>query len=688
MLFDNIPQELKKLRIWGVSNKDKIPFKPHINNGYVTGAKTNDINTWGSLDDALKLIGKSAKWGNNEVDITYLSMLVTEPYIFIDLDHVINSSGEICPSALDIVNNLDSYTEVSQSGTGLHIITKCDNIDLKKYKKQKGIPLEVGNWVQTDEKRPELEIYQKNRHLVFTNNVYLGKNDLTDDLEGFNWLVNKYLNNNVKNENRGKKSTKYIPYITIDSNVEKKANEICSVLEKDKKIGNKFKKLYIDGDTSMYGDDDSSADMALCSMIAYHTDDSRVIDCIVKRSAIYRDKWDREDYKKRTITKAIDSLKRASKMPLDRNERGTILHTKENVQKVLNILDIDVRFNVLEQDICVETKEGRLDSEEVLITIYSYCKSMNFNISKIDLRDYIYYLAKERPYNPFRDYLLHCEQEYTPNTQELEKLKNLLTYDLQIDDVKEVERVKNLYDTLIDKFLISIVALNIDDDFHKDKSPQIEGSLILKGGQGIGKTTLLSRLVPSEYFKEGAVLRDSKDTKIELYKYILVELGELETTTKKEASGFLKNELTRQSIEYRPPYGRSVVKFARRTAFCGSVNEDCFLKDSTGSRRFWIIPVKDIDLDTHININQLWAEVITLYRLGFVWFLSSDERKLLNDLNKEYQDTNYLGMILENTFDFSETDESKYLYAKSSSILQLIKDDVSNFTTQNMIAKE
>ena len=72
------------------------------------------------------------------------------------------------------------------------------------------------------------------------------------------------------------------------------------------KNGSKFKKLFDDGDVSDYGGDDSAADCALCSLIAFRTgDDPELIDAIFRESALLRDKWERDDYRERTINAGI-----------------------------------------------------------------------------------------------------------------------------------------------------------------------------------------------------------------------------------------------------------------------------------------------------------------------------------------------------------------------------------------------
>ena len=94
----------------------------------------------------------------------------------------------------------------------------------------------------------------------------------------------------------------------------------------------------------------------------------------------------------------------------------------------------------------------------------------------------------------------------------------------------------------------------------------------------------------------------------------ICELGEIGSTLKKDMDS-VKAMLTKANDEYRLPYGRSTLKFPRMTSFVGTVNDDKFLIDQTGNRRFATVPISD---DVHIDYNtqirtfdslQLWAQV-------------------------------------------------------------------------------
>ncbi|MHB0741644.1 VapE domain-containing protein [Peptostreptococcus anaerobius] len=724
--IDNIPQELKGLNIWAV-HSNKRPFSSKLNNGNLQGTNYTDGSLWASLDDCVPLIGKVYPQYNNAHKIDGLSIRATAPYVFIDLDHVINNRGETLPEAKEIIDILDSYTEVSTSGTGYHILVKTNKpLPLvNKYNCYIELPNNTG-WEQTDpdpNHKEKLEIFTGNHVLVFTTNLYQEKNAIYERTDVLHKVFNTYFSEDVKTSHNGTQKvsdTSFIPYLDYNKDIEDKASEIINKLLDPNNLDSihnkvKFVKVFQDGSIEDYTSY-SEADQGLCSIVAKYTNDTQVIDCIYQKSYNYVNdienrvkKWNRLNsqgvyyYRKSTITKALKEFTKEEKQRLkekkeqekqekinklvesgfDISDKGKILPTKKSVQTVLDLMGYKFSYNCLDNSI---TLEGSKDSTEVCITeVYSYCHSIEFNIMRRDLDAYIYNIAQGNMYNPFKDYLNQCMKEHPQPKGEIDRLISTLQYDIPLDLAENRGRIETLYNTLVRKWLISVAALNLVTDLRVKESKPIEGTLVLKGGQGIGKTTWLRNLVPSGYFKEGATLENNKDSKLGIYKYIIVELGELETTTRKQATGFLKNELTCTSVEIRPPYAKETVKTARHTVFGGSVNEDTFLKDTTGNRRFWIIPLLGIDLNTKIDINRLWAEVTQGYILGQPWHLTQEERALLEGLNSQYTDTSYIGMLLESIFDFDETDKDKWVYAKGTAIISLIKEDIPKYVSKNQI---
>jgi predicted P-loop ATPase len=141
--------------------------------------------------------------------------------------------------------------------------------------------------------------------------------------------------------------------------------------------------------------------------------------------------------------------------------------------------------------------------------------------------------------------------------------------------------------------------------------------VVLEGKQGVGKSTLLKVLAGEENFSDNEILGLHKKEQQEAIQGIWIyEVAELE--------GLLKNEVTKIKLfatktvdGARPAYGRSRVDRPRRCIFVATTNEDTYLRDTTGNRRFWPVDVGVIDLvGVRRDRDQLWAEAAVVEASG------------------------------------------------------------------------
>lgn len=217
--------------------------------------------------------------------------------------------------------------------------------------------------------------------------------------------------------------------------------------------------------------------------------------------------------------------------------------------------------------------------------------------------------------------------------------------------------------TLVRKWLMQCVALAFNDEIEPYGA---DGVLAFQGAQGLGKTSVCRRLaVSANLFVEGACLAfKNKDSLIKATSAWIVELGELEATIRDD-SAQLKAFITETKDNIRLPYGRTAVKRPRRTSFCGTVNQDTFLRDITGNRRFWTVPVQQIDLDKLFSLPRewfmkLWAQVYMMWGiLGTQSFrLTREEQAMLEERNAGFaQQLQFEQEILDvMDFDLPETE--------------------------------
>lgn len=300
--YIQIPQEIKNIRRWvcykiaRTSNGEetKIPMNA-ITGGF---ASTSEPSTWTSFKLALNGCIKYGFFG--------LGFMLGEDkdsgktYLGIDLDnHVDKKTGEkpypnvedFNKFASEFIDKVNSYTEYSHSGEGIHII--C-----------------VAKMPGNRNKKNGVEMYDYRRFFTMTGKV-INNVPIAERNEEVKELWEKYLNVDNVNEVKGPKflpTTKKLQAVVsengsvsfeetevVDISYESSLNDY-ELVEKirNSQQGEDFMRLF-NGDMSAYGNDHSSADLALCKILAFWTScDANQIDRIFRQSQLYRDKWDRK----------------------------------------------------------------------------------------------------------------------------------------------------------------------------------------------------------------------------------------------------------------------------------------------------------------------------------------------------------------------------------------------------------
>jgi hypothetical protein len=177
--------------------------------------------------------------------------------------------------------------------------------------------------------------------------------------------------------------------------------------------------------------------------------------------------------------------------------------------------------------------------------------------------------------------------------------------------------------------------------------------LILVGGQGIGKTTWLEKLIPTalkdKYYYSGIIDPASKDTIIQLSECFLINMDELESLNRTDI-GLLKEIITKTAVRVRRPYAAKSENMSRRASFMGSVNNNEFLKDPTGSRRFICFEVQEIEFQHNVNMDDVFAQAFYLYKTGYKFWFEGEEIKKLNTHNLNFKHISLEEEILRRFF--------------------------------------
>ncbi|PRR84548.1 virulence-associated E family protein [Clostridium vincentii] len=233
---------------------------------------------------------------------------------------------------------------------------------------------------------------------------------------------------------------------------------------------------------------------------------------------------------------------------------------------------------------------------------YGTFSARNYEIAVTKVTD-------DRSYHPIREFL-----DKLPEWDEVQRVDTLLIDYLGATDNEYIRAVTR-------KLLCAAIARVLIPGCKFDTM------LVLNGPQGIGKSTLISKLC-GEWFSDSLHLSDTKDKTAaeKLQGYWILEIGELAGLRKAEVET-LRSFLSRQNDIYRASFGRRATPHPRQCIFIGTTNaENGYLRDTTGNRRFW--PVKTPGdggkaswTIKNEDVQQIWAEVLVYYKAKETLFL-------------------------------------------------------------------
>lgn len=216
-------------------------------------------------------------------------------------------------------------------------------------------------------------------------------------------------------------------------------------------------------------------------------------------------------------------------------------------------------------------------------------------------------------FNPFEDYF-----------SKLQVWDGITDYIGQLSNTLKTKDDKH-WSVCICKWIVAFVAslLNWDIINHT--------VIVLVGGQGVGKTTWMKKLLPDElksYLAISLLGPDLKDNSISVTNNALVILDEMETLNKRDLSS-LKELITRPSIKIRRPFERSAENLPHMASFIAGVNFLQVLSDPSGTRRYLCFDTISINYDHDVDINGVMAQAMALYKSGFRYWFNQNEIKEL-----------------------------------------------------------
>ena len=354
------------------------------------------------------------------------------------------------------------------------------------------------------------------------------------------------------------------------------------------------------------------------------------------------EKWKLGLHKTQPIKKISDNKQttKNKKIPLE---------DYEQFEKYIDEMEYSVRYNQITHNFEFYGFDKGESTEHLAENVPSIIQDKlvkNFTrVTKQKVIDYITRYATRHRFNPVLDMIKSVKWDGID----------------RINKIYEIFRIpadteEGLYSRIfIYKWLLQCVC----GLFNTIENPfSLDIVLVFIGRQGIGKTRFFEKLaLKSAFFGEGICIdpRD-KDSIIKATSKWISELGEIGSTMKKDMDS-VKAFITKSTDEYRTPYGRASLHYPRITSFVGTVNDNEYLIDQTGNRRFVTVPLSPdliIDYETQIkpfDALQLWAQVY--------WLVTEAEKE---------------GKTKENCFRLTES-EKKYLEKRNSAFTKPMKGE-------------
>lgn len=276
----NMMKELPHWVLWKIETdangrKTKIPYSALYNGK----ASSTNPKTWTTHEQALK------KYNANKDLYSGIGFVFTRDIelVFIDIDHCILEDGSFTSIASEILNSTQDwgFCEVSQSGTGLHLF--------------------VGGSIPKSFKNSKngVEMYCDGRFVAMTGNA-LRPLEPRATPEKLHELYEKYRTPEIDRASTHVRAHTEMNLTLSDNEILRKASE-------NEVSGDTFRRLY-SGDLCGY-QSHSEADLRLCQILAFWSNrDFDTIDRLFRSSGAYREKWERDYYRERTISRACDSL--------------------------------------------------------------------------------------------------------------------------------------------------------------------------------------------------------------------------------------------------------------------------------------------------------------------------------------------------------------------------------------------
>lgn len=333
--------------------------------------------------------------------------------------------------------------------------------------------------------------------------------------------------------------------------------------------------------------------------------------------------------------------------------------TAMKIQAAMNYLhdNYDFRYNIIANE--VEFKKKTDDD-------YHYFDEFEYNGIMIEMDLKGIHIAD----NKYKNIIVskYISQKYDPFKVYLSSLPK---WDNKTDHIQHFLQQVNLQNENdrkyflngFKKWFVALVMSLIEDKPDPYYVNQV-ALILLSKEQGRLKTTWLGSIIPQKlrlkYYYPSSFNAHNKDHEKYLATKALINMDEMAAFNKNDIET-IKSKITQPQVVLRLPYGRGDIHLKRRASFCGSINDRQFLRDETGSRRWFVIEIDSICFDPNFDVNLMYAQALEMYKAGFKYWWDGDDIKIVENHNQEFTQPSMEEELLSQTFENPDDSDNSSL---------------------------
>ena len=613
----------------------KVPYAPEAQGD--RKARADAPGTWSTRTRAEQRADRLPKpYGSGGVGIEFTVLEDGRATAGVDLDMCLDAEGRIEPWAAGVIERLDSYAEVSPSGTGIKVFFTYDATLIEDLRGAMGGSKWGKQWKRGGgEHPPAIELHLGNRYFAVTGQRcantpaefrHVGRDALL-------WLIQE-AGPAFAGTKRKPKAERWPPAAVSGPLADDASPDAVALVERINRKASVDRTLARRWGGDWSGLNDQSRSCQAFTLGAALKRAGFTFAEMVTALETHRDTaaWCREKGTTtggREFQNIWDNVRDRAAVPkpawlddLQRTDQGEIRGNLANAMLVLReapelrdlfgydrmllapMLLAPVPSAEVEHAPGPHAVRSVADADVSALQEWMQLRGLE-KLSKDTTHQAVDLRATERGYHPVMDWLRGLRWDGTG------RLDTWLTAYLGVADTPYSRRIGRM-------FLIAMVARVAEPGCKADYM------LVLEGAQGLRKSTACA-ILGGQWFSDNLpdIRSAGKDVPQHISGKWLLEVAEMSALDKSEAAA-LKAFITRSTERYRPSYGRKEVIQHRQCLFIGTTNKEAYLRDETGGRRFWPVKVgatRGIDTDAlQRDRDQLFAEAVAAYRKREQWW--------------------------------------------------------------------